>query len=206
MSVYLFFDESGNLDFSPNGSRYFIFGALTTRTPAAFSRQLSELRYGLLDRGVELEAFHAAEDRQAVRDEVFRLITSIGGFDLDFTVVEKGIVPEAARDEVQFYPGFAGRLLRQVFSRYTDPDERIILITDRLPMKRRRQAVEKAFKTYLRQELGDRPFSVLHHSSAGHSGLQAADYCTWAVYRKWHSADTRSYALIESLVKTESGG
>lgn len=93
-----------------------------------------------------------------------------------------------------------------MFSRYTDPDERIILITDRLPMKRRRQAVEKAFKTYLRQELGDRPFSVLHHSSAGHSGLQAADYCTWAVYRKWHSADTRSYALIESLVKTESGG
>lgn len=81
MSVYLFFDESGNLDFSPNGSRYFIFGALTTRTPAAFSRQLSELRYGLLDRGVELEAFHAAEDRQAVRDEVFRLITSIVGFD-----------------------------------------------------------------------------------------------------------------------------
>jgi hypothetical protein len=71
-------------------------------------------------------------------------------------------------------------------------------------MKRHRRAVEKAFKMYLRQELGDRPFSVLHHSSAGHSGLQAVDYCTWAVYRKWQMGDVRSYALIQSLVRTES--
>lgn len=167
MTVYLFLDESGNLDFSPSGTRFYVFGALATRAPAGFSREFSELRYELLNGGVELEGFHATEDRQYVRDRVFSL------------------------------------LLHQVFPRYPDLVERIVLVTDRLPLKRKRQAVEKAFKTFMRQELGERPFSVLHHSSSAHSGLQAADYCTWAVYRKWQAGDRRSYTLIAPFIRTE---
>ena len=48
-------------------------------------------------------------------------------------------------------------LLRYVFDRYADPNQRIVVITDRLPVKKTKQAVEKAFKLYIANNLGARP-------------------------------------------------
>lgn len=75
--------------------------------------------------------------------------------------------------------------------------------TDQLPLKRTCKAAEKAIKGYIRQNLGERPFIILHHSSGIHPCLQAADYCMWAVYRKWQSGDLRSYRLIEPFIRSE---
>jgi len=178
-------------------------GTLATRDPAALERALGTLRYALLAEGTELEAFHATEDRQAVRDRVFAALTAEGGFEVDALVVDKARVPEALRDEARFYPECAERLLAPVFARYRDPDERVVVVTDRLPLKRTKQAVEKAFKLFIRRRLGARPFSVLHHASAAHAGLQAADYALWAVYRKWQGGDARSHALVAPFLRSE---
>lgn len=70
-------------------------------------------------------------------------------------------------------------------------------------MKRRREAVEKAFKTFMRQALGARKFSVLHHTSVAHACLQAADYCTWAVHRKWRDGELRPYRTIKAFLRSE---
>jgi hypothetical protein len=203
VTVYLFFDESGNLDFSPSGTRYYCFGALTTRDPGGLTHILTELRYKLTDEGNELEAFHAAEDKQYVRNRVFEAIGAIGNFDFDAVIVEKRKTNPVLHDQARFYPKFAGYLLEHVFRRYSDPTERIIVITDRLPLKRHRDAVEKTFKQFIKQKLGDRPFSIVHHSSAAHACLQAADYCMWAVYKKWSVADRRSYDLVKPFLKSE---
>ena len=63
MAVYIFFDESGCLHFSTSGTKYYIFGALTTRTPGVFDNPLGILRYNLISDGTKIEYFHAAEDR-----------------------------------------------------------------------------------------------------------------------------------------------
>jgi hypothetical protein len=203
MTVYLFFDESGNLDFSNNGTPHYIFGCLTTRDPASLLRPLADYRYELLGEGVEIEAFHATSDRQVVRNRVFDIIAGTAGLDFDCVIIEKRKVNPSLYDEARFYPQFANYLLRYVFRRYTDPNEWIVVITDRLPMKRKREAVEKAFKTYIKQNLGSRPFSIVHHSSAGHSCLQAADYCTWAIYKKWHDRELRPYNVIKPMIRSE---
>ena len=203
MAIYLFFDESGNLDFGPSGTRYFCVGTLTTRDPAALERALGALRYELLAEGTEFEAFHATDDRQAVRDRVFAALGAVGGFEVDALVVDKARVPDALRPEARFYPECAERLLAPVFARATDPHERVVVVTDRLPVHRTRQAVEKAFKQFIRRHLGARPFSVLHHASAAHAGLQAVDYALWAVSRRWHRDDLRSHALIAPFLRSE---
>ena len=204
MSIYFFFDESGNLDFSPNGTPYYCFGALSTRDPAPLTEALTALRYEMLAEGLELERFHAAEDRQAIRNRVFAAIIAVGKFDFDCVVIEKRKVnPEFYRDG-RFYSHFAAYLLRHMFQRSLVPNERIVLITDRLPVKRTREGVEKAFKFFIRDRLGDRPFSLLHHSSHSHAALQAADYCMWAVHRKWTANDRRSYDLISPFIRTET--
>jgi len=36
-----------------------------------------------------------------------------------------------------------------------------------------------------------------------HLDLQIADYCNWAIYRKWNSGDYRSYNVIGPVVRSE---
>ena len=209
MAVYLFFDESGNLDFSGNGSRHFCFGALTLRDPGALTAEFARLRYGLLQQGLELDCFHAAEDRQAVRSQVFAALERVGGlefdaggFDFDVLVADKRLAPAELRDPFEFYAHLGYVLVDSVLERFRQLDEPVVVITDTLPLQRDRKALAKAFRNAIRDSLGARPFCIVHHVSAAHAGLQAADYCTWAVQRRLRG-DDRSYRLIRSWIRAE---
>jgi Protein of unknown function (DUF3800) len=202
VAVYLFFDESGNLDFSENGSRHFCFGALTLRDPGPLSAALTRLRYAMLEQGMELEYFHAAEDRQAVRDQVFATMAQVGGFEVDLLVADKRRMHPVMRDPFEFYVRLGYVLVEAVLERVRHEDEPIVVITDTLPLQRERKALAKAFRMAIRTTLGDRPFSIVHHTSASHPGLQAVDYCTWALQRKLRG-DARSYERIRGWIQTE---
>ena len=202
MAVYLFFDESGNLDFGSNGSRHFCFGALTLRDPGPLSAALTRLRYAMLEQGMELEYFHAAEDRQAVRDQVFATLNEVGGFELDLLVADKERMHPAMRDPFEFYCHLGYTLVQAVLDRVRHLDEPIVIITDTLPLQRDRKALAKAFRAAIRRTLGGRQFCIVHHPSAAHPGLQAVDYCTWALQRKLRG-DSRAYERIRGWIQSE---
>lgn len=44
---------------------------------------------------------------------------------------------------------------------------------------------------------------ILHHESRSHYMLQVADYCCWAVFRKWERGDTAHYDLIAPAMRSE---
>ncbi len=202
MAVFLFVDESGNLDFSPNGSHYFCFGVLTMRDPGPLTAALTRLQYSLLAEGLELECFHAAEDRQAVRDRVFAALAEVGGFELDLLIADKRKLHPVLRDPFEFYWHHGYAIVEAALTRIRHGDEQVVVVTDTLPIQRERKALEKAFRTAIRRLLGDRQFSVVHHASAAHAGLQAVDYCTWALQRKLRG-DSRSYERIRQWIRSE---
>lgn len=71
-------------------------------------------------------------------------------------------------------------------------------------MELRAQAIDKAVKTALSAMLPEQvKYRVLHHASRSSFGLQVADYCNWAIYRKWEREDERSYELIRTRVRSE---
>ena len=81
--LYLFVDESGNFDFSPGGTKYFVLTVLSTTAPFDIGAPLLKLRYDLLPNyacGSSMEEegyFHASEDSQEVRNKVFSVISQI---------------------------------------------------------------------------------------------------------------------------------
>jgi len=204
--LYIFLDEAGNLDFSTGGTRYFLLSSVTKERPFHAYKELTELRYDLVELGMNIEYFHAAEDTQATRNRVFDIIRrNLAGIRVDSLVVEKRKTAPELRTEERFYPEMLGHLLRGVVSTFEMAQyAEVIVFTDRIPVQRKRQAVEKAVKTTLTRMLpqGVR-YRVLHHASKSNFDLQIADYCNWAVYRKWDRADERSYQLIRPVVQSE---
>ena len=90
-SVYLFADKAGDFAFNrEGGSRYFIIGSVTMRD-CGIGAELLQLRRQLVLAGQIGQGhaeFHAAEDRQAVRNAVFDLLVS-HDFRIDATILDK---------------------------------------------------------------------------------------------------------------------
>ena len=52
--LYIFLDEAGNLDFSPNGTRYFLLTSVTKERPFYACKDLIELKYDLVEVGADM--------------------------------------------------------------------------------------------------------------------------------------------------------
>lgn len=205
-AAYIFLDESGNFDFSANGTRYFVLTAVRMNRPFPAFPALMDYKYDCLENGADIEYFHCYDDSKNVRRSVFDLITAhLGGMDIDCLVVEKAGVFPALRVDTRFYPAMLGYLLDLILRielKDGKADE-IIVITDTIPVSRKRRAVEKAARTTLSQMLPGVKYRVLHHQSRSHYGLQVADYCCWAVFRRWQRGESVWYDRIKPAVRNE---
>ncbi len=203
--LYTFIDESGNLDFSASGTKYFILTGFSTFDPNSLATDFYRLKHDLLSNGHELEYFHATEDRQTVRDEVFEKL-SHHTFDIDAVVIEKAKIYTSLRRLEYFYPKICSILLNYIVQRYLwkGIDEFVIYTAALFSTKGKREALTKGIKKGIVSTAGKgKRHHVLHHSAMSHVCLQAADYCAWAIYRKWESDDYRSYSLIRRWVRSE---
>jgi len=197
-TLHVHLDESGNLTFKPTGSKYYVFTAAWTYDPAPLAATLTALRYALLKQGHDLHRFHATQDKQVNRDAVVDALARQEGWHFASVVIEKAKVYPDLRVPHRFYPEFASSVLKHVFRRHLAPGTGPVLVfTDTLPVHERREAAEKAIKTACRRELPKAArFESYHHPSGSNPWLQVADYCSWAVFRKWEQADTRTYDLL----------
>lgn len=204
--LYVFLDEGGNLDFSPSGTKYFVLTGVWLPRPFPCDADLHSLRFDLIETGLDIEYFHASEDRQPTRDRVFGIIRGcLSAFKADAVIVEKAKTGPSLRDDAKFYPDMLGHLLKYIINGCgIDRWSEVIVITDRIPVTKKRQAVEKAVRMTLAKMLpAGTKYRVLHHDSKSCAGLQIADYFNWAIYRAWDKDDRRSLDLVKSAVRSQ---
>ena len=120
-------------------------------------------------------------------------------------VLQKSRLRPALRDPGRLYPRCVEWLMKFALHRIVKTQTRsLVVITDSLPVSRRRREVEKAVKRSVNINL---PRSIdhhiFHHQSRADLNLQIVDYVNWAVYRKWERGDTRSYDLIAGALRGE---
>ena len=204
--TYIFIDESGNLDFGPTGTQYFVLTSVSMNRPFPIYQALDAYRYERLEQGFDCERFHCSEDSPTVRRAVFDLIASeLDGLRIDCLVIAKTKTDPALRDDRRFYPEMLSRLLRSVLQgELSRGAESFVIVTDTLPVRKMKRAHAKGVQLAIAEMLpANVNYRILHHASASHYGLQAADYCSWAVYRKWQRGETAYYDLLTDAIRIE---
>jgi hypothetical protein len=197
--IYIFLDEGGNLDFSPKGTKYFSLTSVTTCRPFLPHTDLDEYKHDCIEFGLPQSYFHCTEDNQYVRKRVFEIINQhLQEYQIDSLLVEKSKTHPSVREDKRFYPEMMGHLLKYVIS--YEPcrsASKIIVITDNIPINKKRKAIEKAVKTTLARFLPNGlNYQIQHHDSKSSYGLQIADYCNWAIWKKWNSGEPETRELI----------
>jgi hypothetical protein len=201
----MFADEAGNFDFrtTPGATQYFIIGSVTM-ADCAGGQQLMDLRRELAWQGVALEStFHATEDTQLVRDEVFRLLQPLD-FRIDATILEKRKTQPHIQAKKEYFYKLAWHLhWKWVGPRILKPKDELLVIAASIGTKKRQKAVRLGIADVVVQSAPVSQWEVAFWPSNSDPCLQIADYCTWAIQRKWEKGDTRSYDLIKDKIKTE---
>lgn len=210
-TLYLFIDESGNFDFSPNGTRFFVLTVLSTIKPFEISSPLLKLRYELLPNyscGTRMEEhgyFHASEDAQVVRNSVFSIVSKIDHpIRIDSVIAQKNkAAPVFHKDQLHFYRTLGETSLKYAFTRAEwHGYEHVVIVFSSLFDKKKRGILKQAFKSLIKQ-YAKASFSLYFHDSKFDLCTQVADYFGWAIYRKWESKDMRSYELVQNYIKSE---
>ena len=203
-TVYLFGDEAGNFDFSegPGASRYFMLLTVAMHDWQAGDR-LQALRRRLAWRGVHLGAvLHASEDPQAVRDEVFGVLARCE-LRIDATIIAKRDVPAALRDAHALYRYAWHEHLARIAGEIAHPGDRLLAVASDLGTRKRRGAFHLAVDDAVRSSARC-PHRVAFWPNMSEPCLVVADYCTWAIQRRWERNDPRSHTLLAGKIRSET--
>ncbi len=215
--LYLFIDESGNFDFSPKGTKYFILTGLITSDPVTKRGDLVKLRYKLLLEGVDQEYFHATEDQQIVRDQVYNFLTSLGdSYEVYAVAARKNKTNPILYKEsymkgsrliervtgIGLYRKLCECLLQYIFRGKSEQVSKIIVVLGSLFVGDKKKVLLQTLKHFLKTHFFGIPFEIFSHQTCVDLNCQLADYCCWAISVRVERKEKRPYEIIKSQVKS----
>lgn len=92
---------------------------------------------------------------------------------------------------------------KHVARRIARPTDRLFVAAASLGTKKKRGTFHAAVDDVVRQVSPCRSHRVAFWPAASDPCLQVADYCTWAIQRRWERNDDRSHTLIRSKIQSE---
>lgn len=170
----------------------------------AVAADLLSLRSCLAWDGVKLgDYFHATTDTQLVRDAVFETIVH-KPFTVQATIMEKSKAQKHIRStKPRFYQyGYFYHFKYGVASQLSQGSKTLVT-TASLGTKTERVAFENAVNDVMRQTRQSHNWKADFKPCQADACLQVADYCAWAIQRKWERDDLRSYGLISDRITYE---
>lgn len=185
--LYMYIDESGNLDFGPNGTKYFILTCMVARRPFNLANSLSSFKHDCIEKeGFQAEKFHACQDVNAVKSGVVDLISNSSGVSAYSVYIEKAAVDSELRSPDNLYSRAFECMVSEVYDNEGANAELAVVITDLLPQDAKRSQVTKPLKKFMKSFFNKNgvPYILLHLPSCSDMNLQAADYLCWAYQRK----------------------
>ena len=203
---FIYADEAGCFTFNrnPNVSRYFIIATIDMPDWQAPTLGLQKLRHNLIQEGETVgDYFHATTDTQVVRDRVFAAIQEFD-FSVQATICEKAKAqPQVTQSKARFYKtpwyyhckiGLAPRIASA---------SRVVLTAASLGSKKEKLAFTNGLDDVMSQNMGQKEYMVDFRPCQNDPCMQIADYCAWAIQRKWEREDFRSHKLISDRITRE---
>lgn len=202
---YIFADESGCFNFSRghNISRYYIICTITMDS-CEVGNALLELRRELAWKKAPLgDYFHATTDSQAIRDAVYSVICRYD-FKIQATIMEKSkAIPNVRVTKHRFYQyGWFYHFKNSVAKVLNEYDE-LLITTASIGTKKGQAVFTNAVNDVVQQHLPRERWATSFCPNAADPCLQVADYCSWAIQRKWEKDDSRSYDIIKDRITYE---
>jgi len=202
---YVFADEAGCFTFKrkEGASCYFILCTVSAPVWTVSDRLLAIRRELALHGEPERDKLHATSDLQEVRNKVFEAIAG-EDFRIDATIMQKSkALPRVRETSHQFYQYAWFYHFKHVGRLLAAECDKMLITAAALGEKKTKASFKAGVNNTVQQILARDKWEVAFHDSCKDPLLWVADYCAWAIQRKWERNDTRSYEMIADKITTE---
>jgi hypothetical protein len=199
-SLFVFIDESGNFDFSNNGTNHFVMTCVAALSPLDSAASLDGLKYQLLAEGFDISCFHASEDRQFIRDRVFPLIDGLKNIKAHAIYGDKHRAAPSLQSPEGLYALFGSAIIKFAVRAYAaDNYKQIIVIFDQALTNKQQGFFMGAVKPELKK-LG-KPFHIYFQRLISDGNGQIADYICWAKYVVLERNELRPWTALQNSLR-----
>jgi len=206
---YIFLDESGDLgfDFSKDGtSKYFIITCLFTESKRPIEKIIKNLHKGLRKKyKVKDGILHAYREESIT---CIRLCCQIITKDCKVMTIylnKKKVYTKLQNEKAVLYNYVVNILLDRICSKkLIDKDRKIIFIASR---RETSKFLNLNFINYLKdQSLSNHrlDIEIKIKTPFEEKGLQAVDFLSWAIFRKYEYGDASYYNIIKPIIIEEN--
>ena len=204
--AYIFLDESGDLGFSKRSSRWFIFTIALTDDYRALERVIKKARKSLSKKHKRVRELHAYHSDDVTRKRVLTQLAAREGLKVLCIILNKEkVYVDLQNQKNHLYNYTANILLDRLHSKDIIPlDEPIQLFIDR---KDTNKNLRENFEQYLLESMIDKRdghVTIRLRASHEEKALQAVDFISWAIFRKYELGDYEFYEIIKDLVIEEN--
>jgi len=201
--MYIYLDESGDLGFHKEGSSdYFIITLLVTDDPTGVRRCIKRIRRRKLKKKLkELPEIKANNSDEITRKRVLKCLVN-QDIEIHTVILDKKSMYHYLRpNKGNLYNYVTGLILTES----SLSDKKINLIVDKRSGKK---TVRVGFDRYIEEKIREsrlfKPdLKISHFASHNDEGLQAIDFISWSIFRKYELNDDKYYNLIKDRITTE---
>lgn len=203
--MYIFLDESGDLGFSKKSSKWFLFTLVVTGEPRKLEKVIQKARKVLSKKHKrkysELHAYHTDEITRK------RILHSIAELDILIvtTILNKEKVYVGLQEQKNYLYNYTANILldRLLNTNLIDIKHELILVADRKDTKKNLQENFISYITSAMKERRKGNFRMSLARSHDEKGLQAVDFISWAIFRKYERGDFDYYEIIKDKIVDE---
>jgi hypothetical protein len=180
-TLFVFIDESGDMDFNAKASQHFLMSAIFTSLPGESAQAMQRLKYELLAEGSEHLEFHATNNPWEIRNRVITAVQQMDQFSAHTLWINKSYAHPSKQTKVELFALFGrafGRWLAQVVGGNHD---RVVMVFDSALTNKDQNAFKAAVKPALKATGVD--FRLCFHPVKQDLNGQIADYYSWSAFR-----------------------
>lgn len=200
-TLFVFVDESGNLDFSPSGTKYYVLAAVVTTNPILSATKLQQLKYDHLENGDDIEIFHASEDKQNIRNCVISAIKEMQGMvSVHYIYAQKNKTNPSIQNGAAFYAKLGAALMKFIIEYKSAGFSQVAIIFDKCLRGKEQSSFLKEVKPKLKAL--DKPYRIYFHRVLSDFNGQIADYCAWSKYISLERGEMRPITSIKNITES----
>jgi len=153
----------------------------------------------------KLGELHASHEKDVTRKRMLKLLSEVNDLKILCVILNKKKVYVDLQNQKNYLCNYTANVLldRLHTKEILNPREPIHLFVDRKDTKKR---LRENFINYLTDSMKKRregSFVVKLHSSHENKSLQAVDFISWALFRKYEHGDYEFYEIIKNKITDE---
>lgn len=207
--AYIFLDESGDLGFNFNKkktSKYFIITCLFVKDKKILEKIIKRIRLGLDKKHKrKIGTLHCVKEKPITRRRFLKELSLKNCYIMTICLSKDRVRTNLQNEKPVLYNYVTNILLDRILTKKIIPlDEKIFLVASK---RETNKFLNNNFNRYLKSQIQNKHklnIEIIIKTPDEEKSLQAVDFVSWSIFRKYEYGEGAYYNLIKNKIKEEN--